>query len=246
LVRAPLRRTIGQAKPKFDLRELFTKRRIVLFNLREGSLGRESANLLASLAMSMIWQTAQGRAAVAPERRHPVLLVADEFQDFTHLGQDFGDILVQARGLGLGLVLSHQHLAQLSSRELKAAVTNNARSRLVFSTGHDDAVQLVKTDSRLSPEDITSLGSFEAYASLLTGNETQPFASLRTLPPPAVVIDADSVRHHSAQRWGVQPSDIDRELEQLIGTDARTGQKGDGVIAFGVRQRRRPATEDQP
>lgn len=246
LVRAPLRRTIGQAKPKFDLRELFTKRRIVLFNLREGSLGRESANLLASLAMSMIWQTAQGRSAVAPERRHPVLLVADEFQDFTHLGQDFGDILVQARGLGLGLVLSHQHLGQLGGRELKAAVMNNARSRMTFTTGHDDAVQLVKTDSRLSPEDVTNLGSFQAYASLLTGNESQPFASLRTLPPPKVAIDPEIVRRHSAQRWGVAPADIDRELEQLIGTEGRTGKKGDGVIAFGVRQRGRQATEDQP
>jgi hypothetical protein len=244
LVRAPLRRTIGQGKPKFDPRDIFSKRPITLFNLRRGSIGAESANLLASLAMSMIWQTAQGRAAVAVERRHPVLLVADEFQDFTHLGQDFGDILVQARGLGLSLVLSHQHLGQLSDRPLKAAVINNARSRLIFATGHDDAAQLVKTDSRLKPEDVTGLGAFEAYASILTGNETQPFASLRTLPPPAATIDPDEVRRHSSRRWGVDAAEIDRELERLIGQSPASKENADEA-SFGVRRRRSKA-EGQP
>ena len=58
---------------------------------------------------------------MAPERRHPVAVYADEFQDYVHLPTDMADALAQARGLGIGLTLAHQHLGQLPSG-LRAAV----------------------------------------------------------------------------------------------------------------------------
>jgi hypothetical protein len=240
LVRAPLRRTVGQANPKFDLREIFTRRPIVLFNLRRGVLGPETANLLGSLALSMVWQATLGRATVPHDRRHPVLLVADEFQEFTHLSQDFGDVLVQARSLGLGLMLAHQFMGQITDRTLRAAVLSNARSRLVFTVGPEDAAQLVRTDRRLQPEDLTGLGAYQAYAQILTGNETQNYVSLRTLPAPEPTSDPVAVRARSAERWGTPAGEIDQQLERLVGLHdhGKTTRTRTPSGEFGVKKRR--------
>ncbi|MEJ7743097.1 MAG: TraM recognition domain-containing protein [Nocardioidaceae bacterium] len=68
------------------------------------------------------------------------MVVIDEFQDFVG-ALDFGDVLAQARGLGVSITAAHQHLRQLAL-SLRAAVLANARSRLVFRPAHDDAKAL--------------------------------------------------------------------------------------------------------
>ena len=71
LLRPDLRAVIGQANPRFDVRQVFTQRKILLVNLSKGLLGPETAALLGSLVMTQLWQAALGRSAVTPERRHP-------------------------------------------------------------------------------------------------------------------------------------------------------------------------------
>ena len=125
---------IGQDRPAFDLGQLFTERRVLLVNLAKGSIGPEAARLLGAMLFSALWQMALGRSAVPPEGRHPVMVYIDEFQDYVRgLPLDFGELLAQARGLGIGLTLAHQGLYQLDSAT-KAGVLTNARSRVVFQT----------------------------------------------------------------------------------------------------------------
>ena len=241
LVRARLRRTVGQPSPLFDIRELFTRRRIVLFDLRKGLMGPEASNLLGSLAVSMVWQAALGRVAVTTQRRHPVFAYVDEFQDYIHLPQDFSDVLAQARKLALGITLSHQNLAQITNQTLKSAVLTNSRSRLLFSTGDEDATLFTKNDARLNPEDVVGLGSYEAYASLLSRNQSQPYASINTLPPPPAINDPDEIRERSARVWGRPAGEIDAALEALIGqTSSPIAEvSSDDGVGFGITTRRK-------
>ncbi len=215
LLRERLRRIIGQAKPRFDLRQVCTKRKVLLVNLATGALGAESAALLGSLVVSQLWQTVLGRSRVLPEKRHPVMVVVDEFQNYLHLPTDLADVLAQARGLGTGLTLAHQHLAQLPL-DVRAAVLANARSRVVFTTNHDDASVLVKGDDRLTPNDVVGLGSFEAFATLMADNQPAPYASIHTYPAPPVVRSADEVLRRSREQWGVPAGVVDAELETLV------------------------------
>jgi len=55
----------------------------------------------------------------------------DEWQHFLHLPTSMASLLAEARGLGLGLTLAHQHLAQLPE-SARSAVMANARSRVLF------------------------------------------------------------------------------------------------------------------
>jgi hypothetical protein len=113
LLRRSVRAIVGQLEPRFRVDEVFTQRKIVLVSLAKGLIGPEAAALLGALFVAELWQAVLGRAAVAPERRHLVVVYADEFQDYVHLPTDMADALAQARGLGVGLTLAHQHLAQL-------------------------------------------------------------------------------------------------------------------------------------
>ena len=224
LMRTSLRRVIGQPAPRFDLRSIFTSRKIVLVNVAKGLLGSESASLLGALVVSGLWQTAQQRSGIDPNRRHPVMVFIDEFQDYLHLPTDLGDALTQARGLGIGFTLAHQHLAQLEP-SIRAAVMANARSKVCFQLANDDAKTFAATSSLLGAEDFGSLTSFEFYTQLSHHGTVTPWCSGRSLPPsnrqPGQ--HAEQVRARSRANYAVPVAEIDRQLEVLV-SGSRTGR----------------------
>jgi len=214
LVRPSLRAVLAQSAPRFDLRQVFTERRILLVNLARGLMGPEAAALLGSIVVAQLWQKALERSAIPAERRHPVFVYVDEFQDYLSLPTDLADALAQARGLGVGLTLAHQHLGQLSP-QMRSAVLANARSRVVFQLAAEDARVFGGPDAVLEPDDFRSLGAFEAYAQLVAGDAVQPWFSLRTLPAPLPTSDPDELRARSREQYAVSREQVDRDLHQL-------------------------------
>ncbi len=214
-MRASLRRILGQSAPGLHMRDVFTKRRIVLVPLKAGEIGPQMASLLGGLVVSQFWQAAQERTQIAPERRHPVMVYLDEFQTYLRLPTDLADVLAQARGLGVGLTLAHQHLGQLKDSSVRSAVLANARSKVVFHSGIDDAAVLARTlGGGLQPQDLTALGRFEAYARLMAdGSSTAP-GSLITLPPKPGLGRSGQVRDLSRQHFGANANEIDEAIHQ--------------------------------
>jgi len=231
LLNPRVRAVLGQRHPKFDMVEVFTKRRILLVPLQAGLIGDEAARLVGSVAVAQLWQTIQARAAVDAARRHPVMVYIDEVQDYLHLPTDLGDALAQARGLGVGFTLAHQYLGQLP-RDLRAGLLANARSRICFQLGHDDAVALAKGHPELTPDDLTSLGQFEIYASLYAQGRVNPYASGRTLPPTAPTSDPNALRSASRSRYGQPLDQIEADFAALVGSP--------GDLAPTGRRRRQP------
>ncbi len=214
LMRPELRAIIGQTKPRFDLREVFTKRKLLLVNLASGQLGPEASALLGALVVSQLWQAILGRSAIEPGRRHPVSVVLDEFQTYLHLPVDLADALAQARGLGASFALAHQFLHQLDPA-MRSSVLANAQSRIAFRLPGEDA-RLLASESSLAPEDFQSLGAFEAYAQLVADSAVQPWCSIRTLPPSPAISNPRAVRVASRESYGVSRADIDADLQQLL------------------------------
>lgn len=184
--RPALRAMIAQPRPRFRLADIFTHPRVVAVNAAKGAIGPESARLLGSLVLSQLWHATLDRATTTPpDQRQPVMLYVDEFGDYTAgLPVDFGDVLGQARGLGLALTVAHQTLSQLAPAT-RAGVLANARSRLVFqTTSGDDARHLAAAlGAHVTPDDLAALEPFTAYAALVHDHATRPPASLATLPP---------------------------------------------------------------
>ncbi len=215
LSRANLRAVLGQAEPRFDVRQVFTERKILLVNLAKGQMGSEAAALLGSLVVAQLWQAALERSSVAAERRHPVFVFIDEFQDYLNLPTDLGEALTQARGLGVGLTLAHQHLSQLRP-QIRSAVLSNARSRVCFQLAIEDARAIASRGGTLGPDDFMSLGAFEAYAQLVAGGSVQPWVSIRSFPPSPTASDEQAVRATSRQRYGLSRDAVDHELRSLL------------------------------
>ncbi len=215
LLRSSLRRVLGQPKPKFDLLQIFTERKILLVSLASGSIGSEGAALLGSLLVGMLWQTIQSRSQVAPERRHPVGLFIDEFQNYLHLPTDLADVLAMSRSYGVGLVAAHQHLGQLTPA-IRSAMLANAQSRVLFRLPADDATVMAKTTRHLDAADLEGLERFEAYVSLVSGGAVTPYASARMMALPDPVRDGRTFIERSRARWGTPVEEIDAYQRSLI------------------------------
>ncbi|MCW2783996.1 MAG: hypothetical protein JWP74_513 [Marmoricola sp.] len=219
-----LRAVVGQVEPRFDMRQVLTERKILLVPLRRGVIGNETSKLLGSLVVAQLWQAIQSRAAIPQERRHPIMVTIDEAQDYLHLG-DIGEALAQSRGFGASWTLGNQFAAQYGT-ELKSAVLANCRSRVLFQMSHEDAVTFSKGHPEISPEDLTSLGQYEVYASLFANGKVNPYASGRTLPPSPAISDPEALRRMSRERYGRSLDEVERGFQSLVDGLAPADQLG--------------------
>ncbi|KQV73878.1 hypothetical protein ASC61_02005 [Aeromicrobium sp. Root344] len=234
LMRPSIRGIFGQRRPKFDIADVFTKRRVLLVNLAKSSVGPDAAALLGSIVNSELWTAAQSRSEQSETSRHPVMVHIDEVQDYLRLPGDLGDALATARGRGIGYSLYHQHLDQLPSA-LHHAIMANARSQAFFALPHGDARQIAATTrGQLVAEDFESLPAFSAYANILHGNQHPGWVSVRTEPLPPPVRDPESVRARSRATYGQSLDDIEADLLNLIEPPTSSNE------SFG-RSRRRPS-----
>jgi hypothetical protein len=196
--------------------------------------------LLGSLLVSHLWRLVQGRAGVPAERRHVVSLYLDEFQEFLRLPIDLPDALVQARGLGLGLTLAHQHLGQLDPA-VRSAVLANSGSKVVFRTDFDDAGVLAKrTAGRLSADDLMGLDTFEAYAQIMRDGTATPFGSIRTRPLPRPTGSPQARMAANREHWGVPRSQTEARLNALIEGAPSRSSDGPGASGPVLGSRRLP------
>jgi hypothetical protein len=218
LLRPRMRAVIGQAEPAFDIHSVFAERKVLLVSLAKGLIGPEASALLGSLVVSQLWQAALGRVRVPVGQRSPVMVYIDEFQDYLHLPTDVADVLAQARGLGVGLTLAHQHLAQLPTA-LRSAVLANARSRACFQLGSEDARLIAATTPELDAVDLQNLGRYQIYVSLVAQGSVTPYASGQTLEPVAATSSAKELRSQSRGRYGRDLSEVEASLASLVAGD---------------------------
>ncbi|MFL6136715.1 MAG: type IV secretory system conjugative DNA transfer family protein [Frankiaceae bacterium] len=232
LLRERLRNVVGQREPAFALDRAVDEGRIVLVALSKGLLGEEAAALLGSLLIAQLWQVVQRRAALSAAARRPLFLYVDEVQDYLHLPTSLADVLAQARGLGLGLTLAHQHLGQLPP-PLRQALLANARSRVIFQAGADDARALARELApHLGASDLQGLGPHEVVATLSVDARVAPPTTGRTLPPPPALGQAALVRAASRAQYGRPAAEVAAAIRAR-----HAGRPVDGGLG---RQRRTP------
>jgi hypothetical protein len=216
LLRPAMRQVIGQAKPELRMQDVIAGKKILLVNLAKGSLGKGTSQLLGSLVIAQIWQAIQARGN--GQYRQPFTVYVDEVQDYLHLPTDIGDVLAQARSYGVGMVLAHQHLGQLTP-DLRSGILSNARSRICFQLGHQDALVMSRDSKILEPKDFENLSRYHVYARLVGNGEVLPWASGTTLEPSQPISDLEAIRTLSRQRYGRDAADVEADITaQVSGT----------------------------
>ncbi|WKZ83229.1 MAG: type IV secretion system DNA-binding domain-containing protein [Acidimicrobiia bacterium] len=222
-------RTLCHPAGRLDLEGVFTRRQVVVVRLAKGLIGEDTAALIGGLLLARLWQSILGRASIIPERRHPVFVYLDEFQDYLRLPIGLGDMLAQARGMGVGIVAAHQHLGQLPDN-VRRDVLSNTGSRVMFQTTADDARILARDlEPHLTAADLRGLASREiAVRIALTDRMLPPFTG-RTLPPLKQVTDPRTVRSRSREQFGAPLPRTDvrgsGQDESRIGRKRRRGDR---------------------
>jgi hypothetical protein len=204
LLRDFVKDVIGTAQSSFRMGDVLDGG-LLLCRLPKGQLGEDTARILGSLIVARTWQAAIARAAVPEARRRDAALYIDECHNFLTLPGSVDDMLAEARGFRLGLVLAHQNLAQLP-HETRAAISANARSKIYFTVEPDDARDLAKhTAPELSDHDLAHLDVHTAAARLLVDGRELPAFTFTTKPPADLVGQAAAIRAAAAARRPARP-----------------------------------------
>ena len=215
LYRPGLRSILGQSDPKFQLTDLFYKRKIVLVPLNKGIIGSESAKLLGSLIVGLTWTLALSRANIAPEKRHVVSMYIDELQDYLSLPTDLSDALAQARGLGVGITMAHQYRAQLPPA-IRAGIDANARNKIVFGLNATDAKDMAAMAPGLEALDFMTLPRYEVYTSFMSEGKSTGWIRGKTIPPMERLRQPVEIKALSQATYGVPAETVDEEFLRLI------------------------------
>jgi hypothetical protein len=178
-----IRNMVAQRKPRFDLAAVMNEGKILLAKLAQGAIGEENAHLLGSLLVSKFHQLALSRQEIAASSRRPFTLYIDEFHNF--VTPSMASILSGARKYRLGLVLAHQELQQLQSRDadVASAVIANPYTRICFRVGDHDAKRLAEGFSFFEAKDLQNLRVGDAICRVERADYD---FTLRTIPLPAV------------------------------------------------------------
>lgn len=193
LLRDFARQVVGRPNSSIDMGQVLDGG-VLLARLPKGLLGDDTARLLGSFIVAAVWQAATHRARLGQVARVDAALYVDECQNYLNLPRSFEELLAEARGYRLSLVLAHQHLAQLP-RELRDAVSSNARTKVWFSMSPEDAHALARhVAPEVSEHDLAHLGVYQAAARIVVDGQETPACTLRTRPaPPAVCGRAEAV-----------------------------------------------------
>ena len=180
-----MRPIIGQQKSSFNFRDAMDSQKIILIDMPKGLIGESNAYLLGMIVVGKILMAALSRTDLPAETRKDFFLYIDEFQNFTT--NSICQILSEARKYGLGLIIGHQYIGQLTKNnntEIKDAVFGNVGTMIAFKVGAEDAEFLVKEFAPTFNEyDLVNVPKGTAYLKLLVDNAAlRPF-SLQTIWP---------------------------------------------------------------
>ncbi|QNA75365.1 type IV secretion system DNA-binding domain-containing protein [Streptomyces sp. So13.3] len=210
--RRQLRAIVGQAKPSWSVQDVIDGRKILVVALPSGQVGAPAADLLGGLIIHMVWNAALKRTAIVREQREQAALYIDEVARFLRSGANLADMLARARGHALGLVAALQHLAQTPT-SLRKALLSEARTKVAFQAGPDDAATLAHTfGTPVEPQDLLSLDAHTALASVVTGSKVTPAVTITTSPPPEPTGYGEAARAASQATYGRAPADVEREI----------------------------------
>ncbi len=206
-------RILGQRQSTINFREAMDQGKWILMNLSKGQL-KQNIRLLGTLFLAKIKQAALSRVDTPEEERRSFFVFVDEFQNF--IGNDFEEILSEARKYRLGLTLAHQNLDQLP-KELGSVILGNVGTEIFFRLSHHDAAQISsemdQKERHLIERRLIDLKVREAYLKV----KGQRPRLLRTpfVPPIEVSQEAiERIRLVSLQNWTKPVNEVEREIAE--------------------------------
>ncbi|MEA9986268.1 type IV secretory system conjugative DNA transfer family protein [Subtercola sp. RTI3] len=215
--RPEARNIIGQSVSSFQMKEVLADNKILLISL--SGLPSDTAGILGTLLVNAIWTAAQ---TMTPEK--PNFLYLDEFQVMTKLPLGLDDMLNRARKHKLGVVMGTQYLEDITP-ELRNAVINNARSRVIFQSSSKEARTWKSEFRDLDENDFMRIRQYEAVAQLATSSGVMAPVTMKTRPPQPSSGFAGRARQLSQERYGRAIGDVEAEMVSRRAPESGAGKR---------------------
>ena len=197
-----LRRIVAQPTNTVDFRRAIDSGKVILVQL-DRRMGDDNRTFVGAMMMYKLFGAVMSRMDIPEEERRQVAICADEFQTFVgQSGQEFAEILEQARKMGASLTLAHQHLGQLTQGggDLISSVANNTGTKIVFRAESADAPQFLRWLPELKAiEDLTTLANFRCYVRPMVNGSPQNVCTLYTYPDPPIPDPEQELRGRRGQ-----------------------------------------------
>jgi hypothetical protein len=155
-LRPKMIRMMFAQKSGLDIADIVNSNKILLVKLSQGLIGKGNAHLLGTLLVSKLGQVALGRQSLEKSQRTPFYVYMDEFQNL--ITDSISEMLSGVRKYGMGLILAHQDMEQLSrDPELRESILSNPNVRICFRLGDKDAKAMQDGFSGFDSNDLQSL-----------------------------------------------------------------------------------------
>ena len=209
----------------FDLADVMNSNRMVLIPLQKAKLGDKAVRVFGTLFMQMVAYSAFARANVPVAERKQVLVIIDEFSEYSgdQLSEIFELLLKMARAFGLSLVLATQGLGQIKSRDLLGELDRNISTKLILMTEGETDAKLARSmlaHPKLKPLDIQNIEKYHGYARVKVRQESQPAFYFQSLQPVTFASNSAEFAPPSAQNFSAEPSNLVTHYHTLDATDA--------------------------
>jgi len=204
-----------------DFRDIIENKKILLIKLAQGLIGEQNSHLLGTFLLSKLNQVAQGRQELNKAQRHPYYVYLDEFHYF--INDSISHMLSGARKFGLGLVLAHQDLAQLSYEDQKVAnsVLSNPHIRMCFGIGDADAKKLESGFKHFEAEHLTSLNVGNVIARIGSSEQDLTMQTENLLP--VNIEQSEGIKayivQNSREQYGVPISEVEQLINDALSID---------------------------
>lgn len=220
LLRDFVRDTIGVATSSFDMAKVLDGG-ILIARLPKGQIGEETAKLMGSLILASVWQAATARARIPEDQRRDASVYIDEAHNVLNLAGSVGDMLAEARGYHLSLILAHQNLSQLP-RETQLALSANARNKVYFNCSPEDAHQLARhTLPELDEHDLSHLDAYTTASRLVVANRETAAFTMLTRPPLPILGETTALRQAVARTDTAEPTGVEQLARRPRGKRAQ-------------------------
>ncbi|MFY9300464.1 MAG: DUF87 domain-containing protein [Candidatus Nitrosotenuis sp.] len=177
-----------------DFEKMLMPGNITIFRISDTDTPKHVHGMAIMAIVIKIWFAIQNRSSkIEQEKRKLVILSLDEFQRIKDLSI-LATILSQARAYNLGLILSHQNLAQISVDLLETIVGNTA-TQIYGRVSGIDAGKIARIIDPYFGDNLTNQITtqpdfvFTAKTRPMQGQEQNPPIQFLAMMPPPLVVD---------------------------------------------------------
>lgn len=210
------RHILLQEKSTVRIADIMNEGKILLVNLSKGDIGEDQGLFFGTILTSFIWMAAYQRTKIPERERRDFFVYVDEFQNFAT--PRFSEITSEGRKFHIGLIVSHQNIAQIEDKSILKIVAGNAATVICLKASPDDeAFILPFMRPEVEKGDIVNLAPYHFYMKVTSGESEDAFSG-ETVP----VGDEgskkvrDTVTAASRGQYATPKAQVEKYLEQLF------------------------------